>query len=249
MTQVDPDLNFRAHDQLAEQLYWLALCYRKSLPARWSVRTQAQHERHRRSVMLLQTLVRYYPFDQTFQYELARTLSHLDEFAPEMQYDTLTAVIEDLKQAVQLADSLNERFPSITSYQVVALRANFKLAHLCSRDLDQLPATVARQQQDQLKNQAERSFRRALWLQRDLVTQNPESEAYRVWAALIAIRNADFLNDRGQPDKQSRLIAEAQARLQNPPIDRQEHPSVEPILAHAQRLSFRFLTTTPSDQQ
>ena len=240
-----PSIDFRATGRLADTLHLLALCYRESAHDNQVLWTKEDEKHHNRSIALMKLLTLSFPTNTTYRFDLMRAYAEMDVLGAPVGGKHMQSNMEMLQNAIELGETLVDRYPNVTDFQSELSHAYNKLGTLLERQ--KMRATT--EDANALDIEIERAYRRAYQHQLALIKINSRSPAYKVWAALFAIRCAQTNTCRKNPDRRNRFVARANSLLKQLPEPVQQRRVVQDLLETSSRLSLLGVADPPAVDQ
>ncbi|MEL7499417.1 MAG: serine/threonine-protein kinase [Planctomycetota bacterium] len=241
--EVTPRVDFQSSQYLPDQLHLLALCYRELASDTHASWQEQDRLAHNRSISILKSLTQQYPNDATYRYDLVRALAEMDVLENKIRESDLQAKYDLLNEAISLSELLVQRYPSVSDFQMEISHANNKLAEVI---IAMKSTTNDETELAQLEAELVIAYRRAWQHQMELVKNNPKAPAFKVWAAMFALKCAETESVRVRPDRRNRLVARASSVLNQLSSQEQQNPTAQALLKKAKQLSLLGLADPPA---
>lgn len=235
------EVDFQLSQSMPEHLHLLSLCYREYSNDNRSQWQPEDELYHFRAISILKTLVNQYPNEASYQFDLVRVLAELTTTDGLSEAD-LRSNCESLNEAIAIGQGLTSRYPSVSDFHMEMSHANNKLAS----SLNGLKRWATPEEVKQMDLEIEKAYRKAWQHQLELTKIDPESSAFKVWAALFALKLAEQPKVSANLDRRNRLVARATALLQQVPDDTLANVAVVPLVDKAKRLSLLSIADPPS---
>lgn len=236
------EVNFQLSQSMPEHLHLLSLCYREYSNDNRSQWKPEDELYHFRAVSILKTLVNQFPNEASYRFDLVRVLAEMTTTDNGLSEADLRSNYESLNEAIKIGQDLTSRYPSVSDFQMEMSHANNKLASC----LMGLQKSATPEEAKQMELEIEKAYRKAWQHQLELTRIDPESSAFKVWAAMFALKLAEQPKVSANLDRRNRLVARATALLQQVPEDVLANAAVVPLVDKAQRLSLLSIADPPS---
>ena len=193
----------------AQFKHLLALCYRELADDDYSQRTEQDREAEEKAISLLQGLVKLYPEQNLFRFDLMETLAEVKVFGDSVPSEQIEYIRQHLQSALVEANYLVKKRPDVVEYRVALIHANFKLASILEMEARLVDRLKVKTSKKELLEQADRCMQRAIFEQRNLVQVYPAAVGYKTWMIRFLITMSRLKDSQGKLDQAERFARRA----------------------------------------
>jgi len=187
----------------------LAACYREA--ARDGLGPGADRDRRLmdEALDLLRSLVKEFPEATDYRFDLMQSLSKVNALGMPGDLPRLSEALKSLEEAQEHAEQLMHGRPDVAEYSMAAVHVSFKLGTI-QQKIAHAPGPRDRRA---LLAEAERSYRKAIRLQKSLIQRHPDSVGFHCWLARFLLSLSAVVREQGEPEKSESLLADAEKHI------------------------------------